>query len=37
MDDFNLWQELILGATKPFRTGANILAQKFDQRTEGWF
>lgn len=35
MDDFNLWQELILGATKPFRTGANILAQNWGSALTG--
>lgn len=35
MDDFNLWQQLILGATKPFRTGANILAQNWGSALTG--
>jgi hypothetical protein len=33
--DYNLWQQLILGATKPFRTGANILAQNWGSALTG--
>lgn len=33
--DYNLWQELILGSTKPFRTGANILAQNWGSALTG--
>jgi len=33
--DYNLWQKLILGATKPFRTGANILAQNWGSALTG--
>lgn len=33
--DYNLWQQLILGATKPFRTGANILAQNWESALTG--
>lgn len=33
--EYNLWQKLILGATKPFRTGANILAQNWGSALTG--
>lgn len=33
--DFNLWQQLVLGATKPFRMGANILGQYYGSALTG--
>ncbi len=33
--DYNLWQELILGATKPFRVGANVLGQNWGSALTG--
>jgi len=33
--EYNLWQQLVLGATSPFRKGANILAQNWGSAFTG--
>lgn len=33
--DYNLWQELILNTTKPFRVGANVLGQNWGSALTG--